>query len=849
MLLARLSWAYLKRHKLRWALTVAGVALGVAVLVAMRLANRAVLASFHRTVDGIAGRTELQVHAGDLGFPEEVLERVQAVPQVRAAAPVIEAALDTGLPGQGYLLVIGVDMTGDRSLRDYDLESGEEAIIEDPLVFLAQPDSIMVTREFAQRNGLEIGSRIPLGTAQGTRWFTVRGIMRSGGLSQAFGGNLAVMDIYALQYVLGRGRRFDRIDVALQEGVSLAEGQRALHEALGPGFEVEPPAARGRHFEAILRSFSLTLNITSLFAMLVGVFIIYNSFAIAVTQRRTEIGILRALGATRGRIRALFLGEAAVAGSLGSVAGAMAGWLMARWIAGYVARLLQEVYGVVQNVQTAPAEPGMLAASAGLGVVVSLIAAWIPAANAARVDPVRALQKGKYQVLSAGETRARWWLSAGAAAAAAIFLWLGQSLVLFYAGYILAILAALLMTPALALWLARALRPVLAWLRPVEGALAADSLIQAPRRTSATVAALMLSLAMVIGFGGVARSIYNSLVEWVNTTLNPDLFVTPNAEIANRTYVMPGEVGSEIERIPGVRQVQLVRSARIPYRGTPVLLVSAEVSKLAETVPRRPLEGDLDDMYRRTAAGQATIVSESFARLRGLRLGDVVELPTPQGLLRLPIAGITRDYSDQQGTLLIDRSLYRQWWADDSVNVIRVYLAPGASAEEVKRQILERCARGRRLFVLGNQEVRRYIFRLADQWFSMTYNQIAVAILVAVLGIVNTLTVSITDRRRELGILQAVGGFKRQVRHTIWMEAVAIGVIGLVLGLGLGAISLYYSLEMTRRDLAGLSLDYVFPLPLATWLAPVILGAALAASLWPAETAVRGSLVEALEYE
>jgi putative ABC transport system permease protein len=211
MLLARLSWAYLKRHKLRWALTVAGVALGVAVLVAMRLANRAVLASFHRTVDGIAGRTELQVHAGDLGFPEEVLERVQAVPQVRAAAPVIEAALDTGLPGQGYLLVIGVDMTGDRSLRDYDLESGEEAIIEDPLVFLAQPDSIMVTREFAQRNGLGIGSRIPLGTAQGIRWFTVRGIMRSGGLSQAFGGNLAVMDIYALQYVLGRGRRFDRM--------------------------------------------------------------------------------------------------------------------------------------------------------------------------------------------------------------------------------------------------------------------------------------------------------------------------------------------------------------------------------------------------------------------------------------------------------------------------------------------------------------------------------------------------------------------------------------------------------------------------------------------------------------
>lgn len=848
-MLARLSWAYLRKHRLRWTLTIAGVALGVAVLVAMRLANQAVLSSFHRTVVGIAGRTQLQVHAGDLGFPEEVLERVQAVPQVAAAAPVIEAAVDTGLPGQGYLLVVGVDMTGDRSLRDYEFESGEEAILDDPLVFLAQPDSIIVTREFAERNRLALGSRIPLGTAQGTRWFTVRGIMRPGGLSQAFGGNLAVMDVYALQHVLGRGRRFDRVDVALREGVSLEEGQRALRQALGPGFEVEPPSARGRHFEAILRSFSLTLNITSLFAVMVGMFLIYNSFSVAVIERRGEIGVLRALGATRGTIRRLFLGEVAIAGLIGSSAGAAAGWLMARWIAAYVGRLMQEVYGVAQSVQSAPADAGLLVAGTAVGVLASVIAAWIPAGAAARVDPVQALQKGRYQVLSAGEYRLRWWLGAVAACVAAVLLAKGRSLVSFYAGYVLAILAVLWLTPAMARWLARALRPLFAWLRPVEGALAADSLLQAPRRTSATVAALMLSLAMVIGFGGVARSIYNSLVEWVSTTLNPDLFVTPNAEIANRTYVVPAELGAEIERVPGVRQVQLVRSARVPYQGAPVLLVAAEVAKLAQTVHRRPVEGDPEEMYRRTAAGEATIVSESFARLRGLRTGDVIELPAPKGLLRLRIAGVVRDYSDQQGTLLIDRAVYRRWWEDDSVNVIRVYLAPGASAAEVKREILERCGRGRRLFVLANEEVRRYIFRLTDQWFGMTYNQIAVAILVAVLGIVNTLTVSITDRRRELGLLLAVGGLRQQVRRTIWMEALAIGLIGLVLGLGLGALSLYYSLEMTRRDLAGLSLDYVFPLPLATWLAPVILGAAFLAALGPAEAAVRGSLAEALEYE
>jgi putative ABC transport system permease protein len=848
MLLRLLSWPYLRRHRLRWALTLAGIALGVAVLVAMRAANQLVLAGFQRTVDRVAGKTQLQVHAGDFGFPEEVLERVQQVPQVQAAAPVIEAAADTGLEGQGSLLILGIDMTGDRSLRDYDLESGEEAILEDPLVFLAQPDSLIVTREFAARNRLGIGSRIPLGSVEGTRWFTVRGIMRSGGLSQAFGGNLAIMDIYAAQHLLGRGRRFDRIDVALKPGVSLAEGQAALERRLGPGFQVEPPSSRGRHFEAILRSFSATLKLTSLFAILVGIFIIYNSFAIAVTQRRSEIGILRALGATRGQIRALFLAESALAGALGSALGAAAGLAMARLVAAYVSRLMQEVYGVAQNAEQVRAEPGMLAAAAAAGLGASMIAAWIPAANAARVDPVRALQKGRYQVLTEGENKLRRRLAAAAGAGAALCLVFSRSLWVFYTGYLLFVLAALLLAPALALWLARLLRPLLAWVRPVEGALAADSLIQAPRRTSATVAALMLSLSMVIGFGGVARSIYRSLTDWVDTALNPDLFVTPNAELSNRTYVVEAKVGAEIAKLGGVREVQLVRSARIPIRGTPVLLVAAEVAKLSRTAHWRPLEGDREEAFRRTAAGQAAIVSESFAGLRRLSVGDLIELPSPGGLLRLPIAAVMRDYSDQQGSVLIDRALYRRYWQDDTANVIRVYLAPGASPELVRQRILERLP-GRRLFVLFNREVRRYILRLTEQWFGMTYSQIAVAVLVAVLGIVNTLTVSITDRRRELGVLQAVGGLRRQVRHTVWMEALAIGTIGVLLGFGVGALSLHYSLEMTRLDLAGLRLDYAFPGPLALWLGPLILGAAWLAALAPAEAAVRVRLAEALEYE
>jgi putative ABC transport system permease protein len=254
-------------------------------------------------------------------------------------------------------------------------------------------------------------------------------------------------------------------------------------------------------------------------------------------------------------------------------------------------------------------------------------------------------------------------------------------------------------------------------------------------------------------------------------------------------------------------------------------------------------------MYARTAAGEAVIGSENLASAHNLHVGDIIELQSPGGVLRLPLAGIVREYSDQQGSIMIDLTKYRQHWNDDGIDFFRVYLAPGTDAGAVREAILTRFAGERRLFVLSAPEVREYVTGLASQWFSMTWLQIAVAILVAVLGIVNSLTVTIADRRRELGVLQAVGGLRSQVRRTIWMEAVTVGLVSLVLGLALGAVHLYFVLEISYRDYPGLRFDYMYPFTIALMLVPVLVVAAFAAALGPAEAAVRGSLVEALEYE
>jgi putative ABC transport system permease protein len=849
ILLQLISWPYIRKHLLRWLLTVAGIVLGVAVFVGMHTANQSVLFAFRQTVDRIAGSTQLQISAAETGFDENVLERVQVVPGVRVAVPVIEAVVSTGLKGQGNLLILGVDMTGDRGLREYDLQSGDEAVLDDPLVFLAQPDSLIVTGTFARDNQLGIGSKVPMSTMEGEKLFTVRGVMKSSGLSSAFGGNLAIMDIYAAQKVFGRGRRFDRIDLAVKDGTRVEELQKKLEALLGPGFQVESPSVRGQQFEAISRVYALTADITSAFALFIGMFIIYNTFQIAVTQRRAEIGILRALGATRRQIRTLFLGESVVAGLFGSSVGLLLGIAIARGMTGYIGALLGEVFGIAQKAEEISTNPALMIFAVLLGVVTSVVAAFIPARNAARVDPVQALQKGKYQQLSEGESRARRRAALLVSIMAAACLVLGRYRILFYVGDALAVLAALLLTPTLTQLVTHALRPMLRWLRPVEGTLAADSLLQAPRRTSGAVAALMLSLALVVALGGLTRASYDSIFTWLTATLNPDLFVSPSESLNARGFRFPGSMGDQLRAIPGIGEVQSVRAARIQVRGVPVVFVAIDVQAVLRRIKLAPRAGDPRTMSRLTAKGQGILVSENFALLRGYQLGDIVDLPSPSGVLHLPVVGIVVDYSDQQGSILMDRTVYQRYWNDDTANIFRVYLAPGATAADVKRRILETFANQRRLFVLTNRDVRDYVMRLTDQWFGITYVQIAVAVLVAVLGIVNTLTVSITDRRRELGVLQAVGGLRNQVRRTIYLEALTIGAVGLILGLAFGALQLYYSLKITAEDLAGLRLEYEYPYQIALVLLPVILGAAFLSAIGPAESAVRGSLVEALEYE
>ena len=285
------------------------------------------------------------------------------------------------------------------------------------------------------------------------------------------------------------------------------------------------------------------LDLSSVFALVIGLFIIYSTFATAVAERRTEIGVLRALGATRGRIRAIFLGEGAVLGAIGAAIGLALGLLAARAIAASIGGILAGVYGMQYRADDVAINPWLLLTAFAVGVATSVIAAAIPAGSAARVEPARVIQKGAYHPMSAGEPRVRIVVAAVIAALSALALTMPGWRPVAYAGYLLTIAAVLLVLPVASSALARALRPVLARLLPVEGVLAADSVIQTPRRTSPSVGALMLSVSLVVAFAGMTRTSYDSIVGWMNIVYDPDLFVLPSQSLDLRTARFPAAMG------------------------------------------------------------------------------------------------------------------------------------------------------------------------------------------------------------------------------------------------------------------------------------------------------------------
>jgi putative ABC transport system permease protein len=848
-LLRLISLRYLRATPGRTFLTLFGITLGVSVVFAIDVVNSSVMGSFRNTIDNVAGKTALSVGAGT-GLDEELLDVVRGVEGVSAAVPVIEESARDIKSGT-QLMVLGVDTLADGNVRDYEV-TADDVKIEDDIAFLNDPRAVIITHRFAERVGLKVGDTITLESVAGQQDFTVRGLLAPRGPANVFGGDLLLMDVFASQIAFGRGKRFDHIDVVPVAGQDVNELQQRIDKAIEGRASVTRPQRRSEEADRLMAGFKLGLSLAGMVAMFVGGFIVYNSLAIAVAQRRREIGILRALGATRLQILSLFVGEGVVMGAVGAVAGLGFGLLLARSVLGLVGSIVTTAYVQVRPEALVISPQNWIVAST-LGVATAFVAAFFPARHAAYVEPASVMRKKADAAdVNFSSTRASLIASGVTIVAAAIVAGIAHAREDYMLGYavsgILSFTAAFL-SPGIARGLGLAARRLGSKLSP-SVLLGTTSFVRNAGRNSVAIAALGMGLANVVNADSFVNSMKENTSRWFERSARADLFVFAGRKLQVKVeHPMPESVGQEIAKLQGVAFVDKFRMSRHTLNDEPFNLVSFEWAQYQRFNDVPVVAGNLAEATKKIEDGSAVAASETFAHAFKSKLGDTVMLQTPAGKRPFEIALIYVDYSADGPILSTTREVYKRVWKDSLVDSVGVYLSEGVSSTEVREQITNGVGKRYPIFVLKNGDFKEQFMSFIDGSFALTRATELVAIIVAVLGIINTLLVTVMDRRTEIGVLKAIGAERKQVQQMLLTEGALIGFSATVVGVLFGTLFSAYIVKELLRFQIGWQMNW----ELSGW---VILETFIVAQLvtlfavwWPMRTAGEVDAVEALQTE
>jgi putative ABC transport system permease protein len=857
-LLRTISWRHVQRHRLRTLLTFLGMALGVAVIVAIALVNRSLSTSFQSTIEQIAGKAVLQVSNAESGIPESIYPTIRDTEGVQDAAAAVEGFLPVSGAERERLYVLGADLLTDSTMRDHQFADSGFAF-DQALDFIARPDSIALTESFARRFGLRIGARITLSTSAGKQSYTVAALLKEQGTARVFGGNFALMDLPVAQRAFGKEGKLDIVDLTVEKGSKTEAVQDRLRQRLKGMAEVERPKKRGEQIESLLSSFRVGLFFVSLIALFVGFFLIYNTVAVSVVQRKREIGTLRCLGMRRGELLRLIVSEALILALVGAAMGCLLGWALAQ---GALLAVGETVRNLFSSIALAGSSLSVneLALALVSAVGVALLAALHPAVEAISISPLENARQAAWRpVFHAGKSWAtRLGFLCLVVAPALVFLaplvhGAIQQFSLGVVGMLVFLLGLASFTPLIIsfsvsrLWRCPAGVPGLSW---AETRLASDSLRRNPLRAGITVATMIISLAAIFTIAAFINSVRGSLLAWVDQMVTADIIVSSGARTAGprnvslREDVLPG-----LTALPGVRIVDLYRLVRTNYQGKLIIVesFSAVDSASVRTLPMA--EGDGTKALREMSGGQGAIISESFQRRFGKGTHDTIELATPSGPVRFKVLGIYVDYSSDIGSVLMDRALYKKYWRDDLVDAFDLWLEPGADMQAVIAEIKAAYGDKYQLFVSTHRELRDAVVKIMEQSFVVNYAVEIVAIVVAIFSVINTLLASVLDRTREIGVLRAIGATQTQIRRIVLLEAATMGLLGGLLGLFAGTIMAYHHVVYNTKVLTGWTFQFFYPYDVALYalIAAVLL--CLAAGYGPAKQAAATPIVGAIGYE
>jgi putative ABC transport system permease protein len=893
-ILLRTSLRYMLRHPWQIGLCVLGVALGVAVVVAIDLANASARRAFSLSAEGVTGRATHQIVGGPSGLDDDLYRQLRVEQGIRLAAPVVEGYAQAPALADRTLQLLGVDPLAEGPFRPYlsgfegELTQRSERPAELALL-LAEPATALLAEETAAQAGLELGDTLALRIGASQAQVRVIGLLRpADDLSRRALEGVVITDIATAQELLGMVGRLSRIDLILPEDEgrrtedqsqagdggprtedgagSVAGGTAGMSDSsslvlqlsslLPPGARLVPAAARTNALEQMTRAFELNLTALSLLALIVGMFLIYNTITFSVVQRRTLIGTLRCVGVTRGQIAGLVLLEAAAISLVGALLGLGLGVLLGRGLVQLVTRTINDLYFVV-TVRGLSIDPAVLLKGLILGVGATLLAALVPAVEAMLTPPRTVLRR------SSMEERARG-LVPRLALAGALLIGAGCllllipggsadsgtfSIVVAFAALFAIVIGAALLTPIATVLAMGLARPVLGAAFGLLGRMAARDIVASLSRTAVAVAALMVAISVSIGVGIMVGSFRQTVVSWLDQSLVADVYVSPPSNAANRTdTTLDPALLNALATVEGVDAVTRLRNVQVDTATGPTSLVAVDEGDARGRGGLRFIEGGGEETWAAWERG-AVLISEPFAFRSGLGLGDTLTLATDRGAQEFPIAGVYYDYTSDRGVIRVRYATYRERWEDPAISSVAMYAAPGQSVDALVER-LRGAATGKGEVIIGsNRALREGTLAIFDRTFAITAVLQLLATVVAFIGILSALMALQLERARELGMLRANGLTPGQLWGLVLAQTSLMGLTAGLLAAPLGlALSLVLVYVINRRSF-GWTLDLTLDPALFAQALLVALTAAVLAGLYPALKMSRTSPALALREE
>lgn len=839
MMLARAAWRHLWRHPWQSVLALLGVALGVAVVLAVDIANGSARRAFMLSSEALSGRATHELVGGPAGIDERLYPGLRRIAGVQAA-PLVEGYLESA-DGRRRWRLLGVDVFAEGPLRGATLV-GSPAGGGDGARLLVEPDTVLLDADSAARLGVRVGDQITVRVAGRPRALRIVATPAPAGAAarEALDGML-VADIATAQELLRQVGRLSRIDLRVA-----ADAEPALRAALPADVRLLPAGARSAALAQMAQAFATNLLALSLLALVVGAFLIYNTMTFSVVQRRAVIGTLRALGVTRAQILLAVLGESLLLGMLGTALGIGLGMLLAAGLLDLVSGTINDLYFALSVRETHVAALS-LAKAAALGVGATLAAALVPAAEAAGVAPTVAQRR------STLEERVRrlmpWALAAALAsglAGLALLAAAGGNLTISFAGLFALILGFALAAPFV----------TYAGLRVLGRALGGGGLMRrmATRavaaslsRTGVAITALAVAVAAVIGVGMMIDSFRSSVARWLDQTLRADLYISVPA--AGRSTADLGmDLATDLAALPQVDSVSLGRRVRLDTDAGGIELFAVRLSPRAYA-SFELLDGWPAEAWPRFLAGAAVYVSEPYAHRHHVAPGDRVRLPTDAGLREFEIAAVYRDYSSDQGVVLMERGLYERWWRDRAVNSIGVYARPGVDVDQLRQHIRARVDNGQALAIQSNRSLRAASLAVFDRTFAVTQVLRLLAMLVAFVGILSALLAIELERGAEFALLRVVGLTPAQLGRMVAWETGIMGLAAGLLALPLGLLLAWLLVRVINVRAFGWSMSFEIDAGILAQGILLAVVAALLAGLYPAWRMARTAPARALREE